>query len=732
MTISAKSACKTLLDSLFVVTLLIVLVPLLRTLSPIITFNGIPFYIAYLPVSLFIAVVCVYGFRIFPALLLGVLIAFRNELNTHDVQTVWLAVSVTASLLISQWALKRRLGQRCRADMSNREGMLYRLFCLGLLYPLLMQIAFYLVGYFMPIEDYFQYYFSMREVTLLFLNMQSLALPAVVFTFLFYHSLRAITSRNYARKFWQRHLRDFFRPERRRQAVAWLACVLVLTLSCIGQTTLLSGYAIPIILLFFAWGFIKLNHTVVACLWSVVVYLLIQCDTGFIKQLEKDRMLICFSALFIVFTITNIWLAVMKAQLNHVINKLSAASRRDPLNHLPNLQALAYDMKAEPSLRCLCYIKLFAIDTFEKHLGLTFKSNIKIALYSQLKRLLGEEARIYATPDSDILLLLPERQIRPCLQRLLTDLSLTELSEEADVCYGISWQKLRAGDDLYQTICGLEYLATVKGEGKVSALHENDELVEKYTTLDIHNLNIVRQAIQQQGIRIYTQKIASADGGEDYYEVLCRLAVQDRVLLPHEFLPLVSEFGLCATLDFRIIDCFLQQYCAQGGPRRRARYAINIMPETLGDEQTGDKILAIFRKYQLSARAFVFEVTEEQLFFKQHVALKNIEKLRRAGFSIAIDDFGKGYANYERLKMLNADIIKIDGMFVKGMIHNKLDAVIVKSIIDIAKAKNMKVVAEFVETASHVQLLRRLGVDYLQGYYIGKPEPLRFAPLSLH
>ncbi|MDC4397121.1 EAL domain-containing protein, partial [Acinetobacter baumannii] len=103
-------------------------------------------------------------------------------------------------------------------------------------------------------------------------------------------------------------------------------------------------------------------------------------------------------------------------------------------------------------------------------------------------------------------------------------------------------------------------------------------------------------------------------------------------------------------------------------------------------------------------------------FSNAESSMYNIEQLHKFVFRIAIDDFGTGYANYERLKRLQADIIKIDGVFVKDIVTDTLDAMIVRSITDLAKAKSLSVVAEFVETPQQQALLHKLGVQYLQGY----------------
>gem|GEM_PF-3460846 len=94
------------------------------------------------------------------------------------------------------------------------------------------------------------------------------------------------------------------------------------------------------------------------------------------------------------------------------------------------------------------------------------------------------------------------------------------------------------------------------------------------------------------------------------------------------------------------------------------------------------------------------------------------------GCRVAIDDFGTGYASYARLKNVNADILKIDGSFIRNITSNSLDYQIVASIVHLARMKKMQVVAEYVESEEILRAAMELGIDYMQGYLIGKPEPL--------
>ena len=133
------------------------------------------------------------------------------------------------------------------------------------------------------------------------------------------------------------------------------------------------------------------------------------------------------------------------------------------------------------------------------------------------------------------------------------------------------------------------------------------------------------------------------------------------------------------------------------------------MPLALLQKNIAGRIIRLFKRYLHLPQAVILEITEEQAFSNAESSMYSIRQLH-VWFRIAIDDFGTGYANYERLKRLQADIIKIDGVFVKDIVTNTLDAMIVRSMTDLAKAKSLSVVAEFVETQQQQALLHKLGV----------------------
>ena len=197
------------------------------------------------------------------------------------------------------------------------------------------------------------------------------------------------------------------------------------------------------------------------------------------------------------------------------------------------------------------------------------------------------------------------------------------------------------------------------------------------------------------------------------------------VIAPERFIHLAEENGMI----IQVGDWVLERACMQLNEWNQT-YApfgpvsVNLAGAQLHQPRLVGRIRQLLKKYNLQPGYLQLEITENFIMNQTEEALDVLHQLKRLGVQLAIDDFGTGYANYERLKRLQADIIKIDGVFVKDIVTNTLDAMIVRSITDLAKAKSLSVVAEFVETQQQQALLHKLGVQYLQGYLIGRPQPL--------
>jgi EAL domain-containing protein (putative c-di-GMP-specific phosphodiesterase class I) len=129
-------------------------------------------------------------------------------------------------------------------------------------------------------------------------------------------------------------------------------------------------------------------------------------------------------------------------------------------------------------------------------------------------------------------------------------------------------------------------------------------------------------------------------------------------------------------------------------------------------------------EYKVSPSQICFEITETSAISNLESTQALISSLKQLGFKFALDDFGTGTSSYEYLKLLAVDYVKIDGMFVRDIDKDEISQKMVESISGIAQAKGIKVIAECIETAESLDILKKLKIDYYQGYYAHIPESL--------
>jgi EAL domain-containing protein (putative c-di-GMP-specific phosphodiesterase class I) len=195
------------------------------------------------------------------------------------------------------------------------------------------------------------------------------------------------------------------------------------------------------------------------------------------------------------------------------------------------------------------------------------------------------------------------------------------------------------------------------------------------------------------------------------------------MLFPDAFLPIAAQAGILAQLDMTVIEQTFRFIQSLDESKSESKFSINLAPRTLHHIHFIDQLTMLFKKYQISPHRIIFEIVETDIIDTQVAALK-LEKMRSLGCKIAIDDFGTGCSSYSRLEEIDADILKIDGSFIRKILHDDLNHFLVRSFCTVAKIKKMQVVAEFVENEEIKQELIRIGVDWLQGYHTGKPVPI--------
>ena len=151
--------------------------------------------------------------------------------------------------------------------------------------------------------------------------------------------------------------------------------------------------------------------------------------------------------------------------------------------------------------------------------------------------------------------------------------------------------------------------------------------------------------------------------------------------------------------------------------------SINLSPVQIRELKLPQNMVDILDRYNISSNRITFEITETAAMLDPTLTRQRFEELRMSGFKLSVDDFGTGYSSLSYLRKYPIDVLKIDRSFILDMAKEKGDKVLVSAIISMAKAMNMQVVAEGVETKQEVDILLELGCDYIQGFYYSKPMP---------
>ncbi len=239
----------------------------------------------------------------------------------------------------------------------------------------------------------------------------------------------------------------------------------------------------------------------------------------------------------------------------------------------------------------------------------------------------------------------------------------------------------------------------------------------------------IQKALVEDRFELYFQMIMPVGPNRetgDHFELLIRMRGEDGTILPPaNFLPAAERYHLSSQLDRWVIRTAVNWFKQHPESYQRLSLcSINLSGHSLGDREMLEMIHKTFDAADLPTGKICFEVTETAAISQMNQAVQFIRILKQAGFLFALDDFGSGLSSFGYLRNLPVDFLKIDGMFVKSMDQDAVDFAMVKSINEIGHVMGKKTIAEYVENEEIMKQLQHLGVDYVQGYAIGRPRPL--------
>ncbi|VUS40951.1 EAL domain-containing protein [Klebsiella spallanzanii] len=699
-------------------------IPLSRFISPQTIIDGNQIYLAWLPMSLMYSVLFIFGRYAVAPLIIAFAITNTWIIDLTLAQSAILLFCQLFSVFVSCAIVRVQLGRRWRAGLTARH-MGVRIFWGGFFAPILLKVTMHLAGRFFSFPLAISSYFGTMSVIYTIIDIQSLISAALIFTTFFYYPLRMIISPRYGRLFWRNHCQPWLTGEHRVFTLYWfLALSAILLVLCTPyDSDFIAGYLVPLIFILYFIGISRLGHTLIRISWSVSAFLLVAYNRNFLHGVQTEYSLSFVLSVLISFTICLFYMADIYARSERMKLRWRDQAEEDPLTGLPNLRALESHLQRNPAV-ALSSLRIQNLDFLSRHYGMMMRVESKRQIVRKLQPLLAQGERIFQLPGSELLLVLNSPETEARLNHIVSTLNHKKFSwhnQALDLEFGASWSRYGGMEsELHPMLGQLSWLSEQAGAARrVFALDAAQEQISDHTVEQVRLLAQVKQALNERGLVLYAQPIQDASG-EGYYEVLSRMRCGESIIMPDRFIPLIVQFNLSQRFDMQVLETLFSRLNHHPGKH----FSVNLLPYTLMQNDSAAQIISLFKRYNLSPETITIEVTEEQAFSDVETSMHNIQLLRHFGCSIAIDDFGTGYANYERLKSLQADVVKIDGCFVRDIETDPLDAIMVKSIIEMAKVKKMKVVAEYVETPEQREKLLQLGVDYLQGYLIGKPQPL--------
>ena len=395
----------------------------------------------------------------------------------------------------------------------------------------------------------------------------------------------------------------------------------------------------------------------------------------------------------------------------------------DPKKQLKDLVATTVE-----SLVVLIYIENF--DNIENFYGHKIVENLEKKLYYKLYNSLPKECsfdKIYILGDGKYAIAKDKDACDKSTKTILNNLQefqkdINEIMIEIDsIKYDVHFiMSVAYGEDSLENVkLGIEELKKTKQKFIVSngMAKKNFEKSKE----NIKTLTKIKNALEDYRIISHFQPIIDNKTREIVkYESLVRLQdVDGKILSPFFFLDVAKQGQYYSQITSSVLKNSFDALKITN-----MDISINLSALDIEKESVRDEIFSYLDEYKDESSRIVIELLEDENITNINVIKKFITDIKTYDVKIAIDDFGAGYSNFERLLEYQPDILKIDGSLIRDVNTNNYSYSIVKTIVTFAKSQNLEVIAEFIENKEIYDTLCELGVDYSQGYYFGKPEPL--------
>ena len=285
--------------------------------------------------------------------------------------------------------------------------------------------------------------------------------------------------------------------------------------------------------------------------------------------------------------------------------------------------------------------------------------------------------------------------------------------------HGVTVNELMANADLAM------YQAKELGRGQHHLFNPEYDYRSKVNQT-LYWRNILEDAIANDKFVLFYQPIRNVKTNKtSHYECLIRLQQDDgQMLMPSDFVFRAEELGLISKIDRIVLKKAVEQHLEFNKLGKKYQLSVNISKRSFDDPVIFEDFAEIFSNPDVDQKQIIFEITDSAAVSNYLSTNVLINQIRGLGCVLALNDFGVEYPSLHYLKNAPVDYVKIDGSLIRHLDKNSDDRVFVKGLIEMAHAFGKKTVAEFVESEEILTILKELGIDYAQGYHIGRPEAM--------
>ena len=270
------------------------------------------------------------------------------------------------------------------------------------------------------------------------------------------------------------------------------------------------------------------------------------------------------------------------------------------------------------------------------------------------------------------------------------------------------------------------YSAKEQGRDRVAKESIDDEQ-QRFHRAVPNRLGRLRSALQNDAFVLFAQPIvcSSAPENRQCYEILLRMVDnQGQLIAPGAFIPVAERFGMAHRVDRWVLEALIQMITKDHIIPAETKFFVNLSAQSLGVAGFLERLVTLLKESEIAPERLCFELTETAAVSNLEEACYFIESVKALGCQFALDDFGSGLSSLNYLKHLPVDYLKIDGALIRDINRDPVDLALIQAIQAMASALSLCTIAEHVEDANATAKLRTLGVDFLQGYGIEKPQAL--------